>query len=160
MAPQRQGWSSSLTSTPMILVTMAYFPHFTLLSTQHSRCSANGIIPIMHTWECLLKCYAPCQCPPKMTDPRSRPITCLMYQLREQVPTARARMVLTLFQCKKCTVCGHHLGSFPKLILLSQLWNILFFQFQNLLMLKKKEREIQSAHLRFAKTSNASSIEP
>lgn len=47
-------------------------------------------------------------------------------------------------------LCGCHLGSFSNLILFSQLWNILFFQFQNLLMLKK-EREIQSAQLGFAK---------
>lgn len=97
--------------------------------------------------------YALCSRVVNALSRKLAPSSCVFscdVQVTEQVPTARAQTALTLFQCKKCTVCGCHLGAFPKLILFSQLWNILFFQFQNLLMLKR-EREIQSAQLRFAK---------
>lgn len=147
-ATQQQDGSSSLSSTTTLLMTMAHLPHFTLPSTRHSRCSINGIITISHTWERLLKCHPPCQCPPKMTDPQLRPLFLSWphVQLIEEVRAARVQTGPTWFQWRKCTVCVCHLGSFPKLILFSQLWNILFFQFQNLLMLKKKGRKEEKSN--------------
>lgn len=141
MAPQRQDRSSSLTSSPMLLPGDRG-----ILSTFHPAIhpAQQVLCKWYYSYYSYLRMPSEALCSlslPSRDDPQR---LCLpRVQLLEQVPTARARKVLTLFQCKKHRVCGHHLGLFPKLILLSRLWNILFFQFQNLLMLKKKEKSNQ-----------------
>lgn len=55
---------------------------------------------------------------------------------------------------------GVYLGSFPKQILFFRLWNILFFQFHNLLMLKNGRGRNPISPAQVCETNNAASTEP